>query len=146
MEEEKKWRRPGWGQKYKDSENTASSCKFHNGKPIFHDVKKGWECCNKIVYDWEEFQKIEGCWIGKHSDEKVTSDFWKSSTVSNAKTAIDKEEKRLRTAADFNKEQEEKKAQVQTEKEEMEAVMKDGKYACANKGCTVRYFLEEENQ
>jgi disease resistance protein len=23
--------------------------------------------------------------------------------------------------------------------------MKDGKYLCANKGCTTKYFLEEEN-
>ncbi|CAI2381038.1 unnamed protein product [Moneuplotes crassus] len=145
MEVEKKCRRPGCTKKYKDSENTPTSCKFHNGKPIFHDVKKGWECCNVVVYDWDEFQKIDGCCIGKHSDEKVESDFWKSSTVSTAQTALDKEGKRLRTAADYNKEQEEIKKKEEEDRPEMEAVIKDGKYACANKGCKQKYFLEEDN-
>ena len=81
MEQTKKCKRPGCGKDYLESENNGTSCKFHSGKPIFHDIKKGWECCGRIVYDWDEFQKIEGCCIGKHSDEAVETDFWKSSTV-----------------------------------------------------------------
>ena len=87
MEEEKKWRRPGWGLKYKESENTVTSCKFHNGKPIFHDIKKGWACWNSVWYDWDEFENIKGCCVGKHSDEKIENDFWKSNTVENAANA-----------------------------------------------------------
>ena len=108
MEEELKCKRAGCNKKYKESENTHSSCKFHNGKPIFHDIKKGWACCNKIVYDWDEFEKIEGCCTGKHSNVKQDSGFWKSSTVQNAENAIKKDEIRIKTAADFNREQEEK--------------------------------------
>ena len=37
--------RPGCNKNYKDSENNGTSCKFHSGKPIFHDLKKGWACC-----------------------------------------------------------------------------------------------------
>ena len=41
--------------KYNDEENNPIVCGYHPGKPIFHDTKKGWTCCNKIVYDWGEF-------------------------------------------------------------------------------------------
>ena len=130
MEEEKKCRRPGCGQRYKESENTPTSCKFHNGKPIFHDIKKGWDCCNVIVYEWDEFQKIEGCCIGKHTDVKQESEFWKSNTVSIAQSALEKDEKRIRTPADYNRDEEELKkngpAAMETDKV---PVTKDGKYA-----------------
>ena len=46
--------------------------------------------------------------MGPHSDQALETEFWKSSTVSNAKTGIEKEEKRVKTAADFNREEEEK--------------------------------------
>ena len=69
-EQIRKCTRQGCLQNYKESENLETSCKYHNGKPIFHDLKKGWTCCNKIVYDWDEFEKIIGCQIAKHSDTK----------------------------------------------------------------------------
>ena len=71
METELKCLRPGCLKKYKESENTETSCNYHSGKPIFHDLKKGWTCCNKIVYDWDEFQKIVGCVQGSHSNVKA---------------------------------------------------------------------------
>ena len=61
MEQKRKCKRPGCKEYFEDSSNTGTSCVFHSGKPIFHDIKKGWECCGKIVYDWEEFEKIKGC-------------------------------------------------------------------------------------
>ena len=73
---------------YEDKENDGTACKFHPGKPIFHDIKKGWDCCSKVAYDWDGFQKIEGCTIGPHSDQKEETGFWKSSTVQNAATGI----------------------------------------------------------
>ena len=63
--------RLGCLKKYKESENTENSCSYHNGKPIFHDLKKGWACCNKIVYDWDAFEKIKGCQQGKHNAVKA---------------------------------------------------------------------------
>lgn len=38
-----------------ESENGPEACNYHSGKPLFHDLKKGWTCCNMIVYDWDEF-------------------------------------------------------------------------------------------
>lgn len=31
------------------------ACTFHPGPPIFHERQKGWSCCNKICYDFDEF-------------------------------------------------------------------------------------------
>lgn len=40
-------------------------CSYHSGPPVFHETAKFWSCCpNKKAYDWEEFQKIEGCQKG----------------------------------------------------------------------------------
>ena len=91
VEEVKKCKRPGCTKSYKDSENSAISCKFHSGKPIFHDLKKGWSCCNIIVYEWDEFQKIEPCCTGLHSDQIEDTEFWRSQTVQNASNALEKE-------------------------------------------------------
>lgn len=90
---EKKCMRPGCGKKYFEAENNETSCNFHDGKPIFHDVKKGWTCCNKLVYDWDEFSKLVGCKQGKHSDVKQEAQFFKSNTVSNAQAGIEKANK-----------------------------------------------------
>lgn len=64
----KKCKRPGCNKKYTDAENNGTACKFHSGKPIFHDLKKGWACCNQVVYDWDEFHAIKGCCMGEHTD------------------------------------------------------------------------------
>ena len=63
--------------RYKPEENVEGCCRHHVGPPIFHDVKKGWTCCEKYVfqtqfhfrrvYDWNDFYKIEGCCVGKHN-------------------------------------------------------------------------------
>ena len=54
-EDIKKCSNKGCLKKFKLSENDEKSCCYHDGQPIFHDFKKGWNCCNVIVYSWEEF-------------------------------------------------------------------------------------------
>ena len=46
------------------------SCTYHPGLPFFHDVYKGWSCCNKKSVDFTEFLNIKGCTKAKHSNEK----------------------------------------------------------------------------
>ena len=60
---------------------------------------------------------MKGCCMGKHSDDAAVAvtagqeGFWRSQTVENASNALEKERiAQLKTAADFNKEQEAKKA------------------------------------
>jgi hypothetical protein len=52
----KSCKRYGCKKKFKDSENIENCCSYHPGKPIFHDRVKGWSCCEKRAYDWEEFE------------------------------------------------------------------------------------------
>ena len=60
-------KRHGWLKHYNPEENEEGVCHFHPGQPIFHDLKKGWTCCNKVVYDWDEFQKLPTCATGRHT-------------------------------------------------------------------------------
>ena len=63
----------GCNKEYADSENSEEACSYHQGQPIFHDIKKFWSCCKeKVVYDWEEFMKIDKCQKGQHRP-KMTS-------------------------------------------------------------------------
>ena len=146
----KKCKRGGCKKYYRDSENHGTHCKFHPGKPIFHDIKKGWDCCGRIVYDWADFENIEGCTVGPCSDQVDKADFWKSNTVSNAEKGVEKI-KKMQTAEDFNKAEEERKrlaaaqAPKVEEKPKVPKKNKDGRFICANKGCTARTFTDEEN-
>ena len=92
MEQKKKCTRLGCLKEYYEKDNVEGCCHYHDGKPMFHDIKKGWTCCNTVVYDWDEFQKIPPCKTGKHSSEEQKLEFFKSNTVANAQKAIDKDE------------------------------------------------------
>ena len=113
-EPELKCVRNGCKKKYLESENNEKACHHHPGKPIFHDLKKGWTCCNQIVYDWDEFQNLRPCAVDRHSNIEVNkpenqSEFYKSNTVSNAQKALDKEQVVIKSIDDFNKQEDEKK-------------------------------------
>jgi len=60
----------GCNQFYNEEENTDSSCHHHTAPPIFHDTKKCWSCCmDRTSYDFESFQLLPTCFIGRHSTE-----------------------------------------------------------------------------
>lgn len=60
---------PGCETRYfTDESNSDTSCVYHKGAPVFHDIKKYWSCCpGKVAYEFEEFQKIERCATGPHA-------------------------------------------------------------------------------
>lgn len=60
----------GCGQRYKESENTETSCRFHPGEHYFHDAYKGWTCCNRKTVDFTEFLNMKGCAYSYHSNVK----------------------------------------------------------------------------
>jgi len=147
-EVQKNCRNPGCKKKYLESENHDQACHYHPGKPIFHDLKKGWTCCNKIAYDWDEFEKIEPCAVGRHSDVDPFAavsgqdQFYKSNTVANAQKALDKDQVRVKTIEEFNQEQEairKQKEALEATKEKKPFVTPSGKYKCTNKGCLKEY-------
>jgi len=149
----------GCKKKYLASENGPEACCHHSGKPIFHDFKKGWTCCNVIVYDWDDFQKIQGCKVGPHipksSSQPTQSlnqgEFYQSQTVQRAQDGIinhtedQSNAKPVKTIDEFNREQEALKAQQQqNEPEKIPLITPNGKFRCSNKGCN-KEFTEEEN-
>ena len=97
MDQLKKCRRLGCGKEYYEKDNVEGSCHYHDGKPMFHDTKKGWTCCNQVAYDWDEFQKLQPCKVGKHSDvppEKI--EFFKSDNLTKPRKKRRKKKQNLK--------------------------------------------------
>lgn len=140
----KRCQNPGCQRDYLEAENSDTACRYHSGKPIFHDVKKGWACCNQIVYDWDEFARIPGCQQGRHSDEKRSTEFQPSQIVENAQRALDRDSRNrpIRNIEDYEREEEEKQKKLQAAAESQPQIpdlTADGKYKCANFGCNKPY-------
>eukprot|EP00512_Aurantiochytrium_limacinum_P008484 CAMPEP_0171549632 /NCGR_PEP_ID=MMETSP0960-20121227/6554_1 /TAXON_ID=87120 /ORGANISM="Aurantiochytrium limacinum, Strain ATCCMYA-1381" /LENGTH=337 /DNA_ID=CAMNT_0012098353 /DNA_START=53 /DNA_END=1066 /DNA_ORIENTATION=+ len=56
---------------YAESENNDHACRYHSKPPVFHDTRKFYSCCeDKVAWDWDSFEAIEGCCVGPHSTEK----------------------------------------------------------------------------
>lgn len=51
---------------FTEQENSDTACNYHKGEAIFHDLKKSWSCCAKVVYDWDDFMKLPTCCQGAH--------------------------------------------------------------------------------
>ncbi|KAI8920304.1 HSP20-like chaperone [Powellomyces hirtus] len=57
----------GCGKTFDEAANYDTSCEHHPGAPVFHEGLKSWSCCTKKVTDFDDFLKIPGCAVGKHS-------------------------------------------------------------------------------
>lgn len=58
----------GCNKMFTEEENNDEACHHHTGPPIFHDTMKCWSCCkDRKAYDFESFQLITGCSVGRHS-------------------------------------------------------------------------------
>ncbi|CAM9101928.1 unnamed protein product [Heterosigma akashiwo] len=141
----------GCNQWYLEAENGPEACGHHTAPPIFHDARKGWSCCAKRVYDWDEFQQIAGCARGPHStvDPQVT--FAASPTVAAADAAEAKNPGPVLKSIDqFNEANPEAvtaaASAVQTLKVSGQKCTRrgDGTAKCTNKGCQ-RDFVVAEN-
>eukprot|EP00735_Rhodelphis_limneticus_P015500 TRINITY_DN9779_c0_g1::TRINITY_DN9779_c0_g1_i1::g.4813::m.4813 TRINITY_DN9779_c0_g1::TRINITY_DN9779_c0_g1_i1::g.4813 ORF type:complete len:247 (+),score=8.60,sp/Q9SE33/RAR1_ARATH/44.58/3e-57,sp/Q9SE33/RAR1_ARATH/41.94/2e-11,CHORD/PF04968.7/1.7e-27,CHORD/PF04968.7/1e-26 TRINITY_DN9779_c0_g1_i1:49-789(+) len=64
--------RIGCDAKYNEDENHENVCTYHPGPPVFHDGMKEWGCCKQKHFDFNDFTKIPGCAVGKHTTEKPT--------------------------------------------------------------------------
>ena len=64
----------GCNKLFSEESNTDDACNHHTGPPIFHDTMKCWSCCReRKAYDFESFQLIAPCAVGRHStiDPKI---------------------------------------------------------------------------
>ena len=72
----------GCQMKFDPAENNDQACVYHVAPPKFHETNKWWSCCpHKKGYDWETFQAIRGCKVGRHSAEKAGPKFLGGSDV-----------------------------------------------------------------
>ncbi|CCW65884.1 unnamed protein product [Phytomonas sp. EM1] len=66
----------GCGKYFNEEDNSDKACHYHLKGPVFHDLEKYWGCCSeKKAYDWESFQLIKTCQIGRHSTSNKPFEF-----------------------------------------------------------------------
>ena len=134
---------------YTEEENKADSCSYHLGPVIFHDIKKGYQCCSTVVYDWDEFSLIPGCVKGSHSDVKRETNFFKSSTVATAERSLQREGVVVKSIDDLDREMEEKRKTAAVQAGNVEPVIvtnEAGLYICGNFGCNKPYNPAENTE
>lgn len=70
-------RNKGCGNAFTEATNGDDVCLHHPGPPIFHERQKGWSCCNKICYDFDEFMNIPPCTRGRHNADPEEREYAK---------------------------------------------------------------------
>jgi CHORD len=142
----------GCSQFYAESENSGTACSHHIAPPIFHDTKKGWSCCEKRVYDWDEFQAIPGCVVGPHSSEDPAQQFAESPTAVAAAAAEAAAAKAgapaVRSIEDYNSSNPSAVTAASSAVKALAAPQKctrrsDGTAKCLNKGCQKDFAVAE---
>ena len=69
-------KRFGCQKKFDPAKNHDTACVYHESPPVFHETNKWWSCCPHIKgYDWDSFQAIKGCKVGRHSSVKQVKKF-----------------------------------------------------------------------
>eukprot|EP00941_MAST-03F_sp_MAST-3F-sp1_P001226 g1226.t1 len=141
----------GCQQMYDPNNNEEGSCQFHVKPPIFHDIKKGWSCCGKMVYDWDAFQAIQGCATGKHSNIPPAQAYAASPTVTAAAAAEARAAANLKSIDSYNVANPDavtaaSAAASMVKKAQTKPAPKDaqGRSKCMNKGCG-QYFFTKDN-
>ncbi|KAG7382895.1 Integrin beta-1-binding protein 2 [Phytophthora pseudosyringae] len=147
----------GCQKKFLEEENSDQACRHHSLPPLFHDMKKGWQCCSsKMVYDWDDFEKIEPCIIGRHSAVGPNEQFAVSPTVAAAESAaassvgaVAPPAAPLKSIEDYNEKNPDAVTAVSAAKDSQTAPppkRTDGKANCLNFGCQQEYVVAENTE
>ncbi|RLN58114.1 hypothetical protein BBJ28_00001352 [Nothophytophthora sp. Chile5] len=147
----------GCQQKFLETENHDQACRHHSQPPMFHDMKKGWQCCStKMVYDWDDFEKIEPCVVGRHSAVGPNEQFAASPTVAAAESAasaagssVPAAPPSLKSIDDYNEKNPNAVTAVSAAVDNQQApppVRTDGKAHCVNFGCQQEYVVSENTE
>lgn len=136
----------GCGKLFNPEDNTDTSCHFHLKGPVFHDLEKHWSCCpGKKAFDWEEFQQLPTCQVGKHStankpfaisEQAITNVPLSSSQMSVCSTVDEQSVIMQRTTGP----REFEGAKVKSHE------IVDGKARCRNHGCNKEFLVESNNE
>ena len=136
----------GCAQLFDPDDNPEGSCKHHVGPPFFHDCNKGWTCCRgKTAMDWDDFQKLPTCAVGRHSATPPKAPPKKELTcvpcavpTKSIENYNQNEGKEAPTGAKAFARATGTKAKPKVTRYD------DGTYRCQNKGCQAR-FRKEDN-
>lgn len=140
--------------KFDEASNHDQACRHHVKPPLFHDTKKGWQCCSsKMVYDWDDFEKIEPCAVGRHSTVEPSAQFAQSPTVALAESAGSSGSAAppapvLKSIDDYNKSNPAAVTAVSAVFDASAAkppARTDGKAKCVNFGCQKEYVVAENH-
>lgn len=137
----------GCNQFYKEGENHESACCHHTGPPVFHDTAKYWSCCtDRKAYDFESFQQIKGCAVGRHSNVA------QAVTISASPNAVDRSESAssapLKSISEFNTANPTavSAASAATKTLERKSTRNaDGSARCQRKGCQKPFIVAENH-
>ncbi|KAF4324323.1 hypothetical protein BBO99_00001905 [Phytophthora kernoviae] len=151
----------GCQKKFVEEENNDQACRHHHLPPLFHDMKKGWQCCSsKMVYDWDDFEKIEPCVVGRHSVVGPNEQFAASPTVAAAENAasaagsagavaVAQPAAPLKSIDDYNQKNPNAVTAVSAAKDNQQApapMRTDGKAKCVHFGCQQEYVVAENTE
>jgi hypothetical protein len=115
---------------------------------MFHDRVKFWTCCpDRKAYEWDEFQQIPGCSIGRHSDVPPAEMFGASPTVAAAAAAEAKSAQKLKSIEDYNKANADAPTSISSAKKSQtnrkSTRQADGSARCLHKGCNKTFNVAE---
>lgn len=136
--------------------NSDAACHHHTGPPIFHDTMKCWSCCrDRKAYDFESFQLIAPCAVGRHStiDPKIAiseSPRTMGSTVFEGSNEAAPSSAPLKSIADYNSSNPNAAtaaaSAVKTVAARKSSRSEDGQSAkCQRKGCQKQFVLAENS-
>ena len=143
----------GCNQYFRPDENTDGSCNHHTGPPVFHDTLKYWSCCSsRKAFDFETFQQITGCAVGRHSDVNVGSAISASPNAIEVSSSASDTGPHIKSIAAFNASNPDAASSEQTAARVATAVRKstrstDGVTArCCRKGCSKTFTLADNSK
>jgi CHORD len=144
----KRCRNYGCNQRYDELDNGDLSCKHHTGPPIFHDTMKCWSCCrDRKAYDFEAFQQIQGCSIGRHSDIAPGVNIANSpSATSSAEKVVTPVAPQLKSIAAYNAANPEAASAAASAVKTLTRKSTrndDGTARCQRKGCQLSFTVKD---
>jgi hypothetical protein len=142
----------GCNQYYREEDNHDEVCRHHVAPPIFHDTMKCWSCCrDKKAYDFESFQQIAGCTVGRHSQVAQKIAIAASPNAPTEGSVPTPPPVQLKSIADFNTNNPDAASAATAAAKLVTAARKSSRNAdgvtarCQRKGCQKEFTIAENS-
>eukprot|EP00598_Pedospumella_elongata_P001445 CAMPEP_0184976242 /NCGR_PEP_ID=MMETSP1098-20130426/7246_1 /TAXON_ID=89044 /ORGANISM="Spumella elongata, Strain CCAP 955/1" /LENGTH=305 /DNA_ID=CAMNT_0027499079 /DNA_START=46 /DNA_END=963 /DNA_ORIENTATION=- len=142
----------GCNQFFSEEHNHDEACQHHTGPPIFHDTMKCWSCCrDRKAFDFESFQLITGCAMGRHSTVAQKVAIAASPNAPSESGAPVAAPVQLKSIADFNTKNPDAASAASAAAKIVTAARKSTRSAdgcsakCQRKGCQKDFVVAENS-